>query len=113
MTTSPVVQFMELLETDWSAAVKADEWCFVRLCESVETLAPLEASGEIPVVAELLLQQREPFLRRECGWMLSALVRRTETTLMPIGLEQHWDAVIGAVDGDPLLSAELRQWYRR
>ena len=112
MTTSPVVQFMELLDTNWAAALSEDEWCFARLCESVEILQPHEAFGEIPVVVDLLLQQREPVLRHECGWMLSALIRRTETTQVPPGLEQRWDAVIGAVDGNPLLSAELRQWYR-
>ena len=54
---SPVARLADRIATDWRTTLGDNEWCFLRVRESVSELSPAPAFNQIPDCVTLLFQQ--------------------------------------------------------
>jgi len=113
-STSNIEPLRIALASDWQTAFARDEWFFVRLMdEVVSRLSPADAFAAIDEVVSLLIHESEGTLHYYCGALMLELARRSDTTEMPLGLRNHWEAVGQLVRDYPDVAEQLKLWYRR
>ncbi len=103
---------------NWQSKLQEDEWFFAELIEDLTSnLQSYEAFDLIPEAVDLILQQSDGFLCRECLELLLELSRIADTTEIHPSLDSKWEQVCNHVsqfgDYHKRRVGELKRWYRR